>query len=1009
MTSIIYFYSFSPASSLGIPPFSPPSLSSSTLSRYLSRLFRFYCLMMAFVGLLSRPSIGLLDFSSSALLRVQRRAAATAGRFSLPFRSGRPRGKRGGNAFVKQSSTIQKSSEFSSEIDTDVAPLSDLQSFDKAADLVSVQQAPHRSFSPSARSRSFSERHGNIIIDQQLQIRRLRARPLATPRKTWRSIKAELISASPTGFKDTSPLSQPLSIFDEPLIERLETLSSNEAAPTALNKTGHNAVRAASNFASKASTSTVGQPYFWDKSKQKPQRSRRSSHWEMPDISPRIGVPSPTSLSSPSETFTVATPSVSPIDPNEHPYFLNATMSSSTSPDLSSSPHPPSSPMTTPSSTAHPEPTSLSSLMNLSSPPSKHSLPGLQPFKLIAQLSQAPSSLVETSLPSSHALLPTPSTPSPPSSGLPEPGSTLISQLKQNALLFKQTGADPSLVESLRSSLSYFPGIERQQRRKEMMAYDETFEFLLTSGKASLENINLLIKAQAIQGRMKEALETYEKMHVFGFDPDVETFTSLLQGCVATQDAALSRWLFLKMRAALITPTERLYATLIKAHVAAGDLKSGFSLLRKMEEEDLKPNGIVYTTLIDGLVKAHRLEKAWKIFWEMRTWKGISPDSVLFTVMIKACAKRKETERALSLFDDMKLSGCTPTDITYTELIHSCCQRKDFTHKAFDFLNQMLAEDMPLTSTVCTFLLEACITSSNVKKAKEIMRLINNHHIVLTPAMYNQLISLFASAMRLPKVSLHERSGYLRYAWHILQVMRQSKITISTSTLNALMKVYIYGGFPLYAIDLLQQYSFFHCKPTATTYFLLLKMFYGEQKDVGRFFTVWKYMRQTIASSPSPAMLHLALEAAMESRSAALTVKIMKEMYEAKVYPTVALTERLVRVGQKITEIHELIGLFVKMEKEQVFEKTSKTQALLQAEMDEHELRLFSEGKTLKTAETAEESVRKAFFGEKKSSAASERGKRRGKFPSWEDYKAAKQKGGEAYAQRHDRPKSSFL
>ena len=61
--------------------------------------------------------------------------------------------------------------------------------------------------------------------------------------------------------------------------------------------------------------------------------------------------------------------------------------------------------------------------------------------------------------------------------------------------------------------------------------------------------------------------------------------------------------------------------------------------------------------------------KAFELFHNLRTWRGMKPDEVLFTVMIKACEKNNEAERALNLLDDLRTSRLYPTDITYRELI----------------------------------------------------------------------------------------------------------------------------------------------------------------------------------------------------------------------------------------------------------------------------------------------------------------------------------------------------
>ncbi|CEL94120.1 unnamed protein product [Vitrella brassicaformis CCMP3155] len=585
---------------------------------------------------------------------------------------------------------------------------------------------------------------------------------------------------------------------------------------------------------------------------------------------------------------------------------------------------------------------------------------------------------------------------------LPNAGQSLIRQLKEKARSFEQYGVDPDMVDSLKANLQYYPGIERQQRKAEMMEFSRSFEEILEEGRASVDNCNAMIKAAAMKGDVDMCLSIHDKMKLHGFDPNADTYVGLIQAATVKKNAAMARLFYLRMRSQLITPTEKVYAALINAHVQEGDLTAGFALLRKMEDEGLKPNVIVYTTLIDGLVDQNKIDKAWRVFHDIRTWKLIDPDEVLFTVMIKACARRREAEKAINLLDDMRAMGQYPTDVTYTELIHACSRRADFFQKAFDFYNQMQAEDMPVGVQVFEHLLGACASKGDVKKAKEVVKQMGRREIPMTQWMYHQLISVFATAMRLPKVSDNERLCNLRYAWSVVQDMRRKELPIDTHSLNAVMQVYINGGFAQYAIDMLQQFAHFKCEPDATTYFALLRTLGKDLKDPGRFFALWDYMRENSKVVPNQAMLHLALDTAMTSRSAARTVKVLQEMYQLKVYPTAQLTDRLAKVGRKITEIHRMVALFIKLQKEDVWTKRKNETAVMLSKIDEHELRLFQEGQhysQLGPKLSPEDEVRKKFFKSRERLY----GKR--KWLPLGEYIQAKQKGGEHYAERKDRPK----
>ncbi|CBZ52035.1 putative PPR repeat-containing protein [Neospora caninum Liverpool] len=594
------------------------------------------------------------------------------------------------------------------------------------------------------------------------------------------------------------------------------------------------------------------------------------------------------------------------------------------------------------------------------------------------------------------------------SEGLLDSGASLVRHLKRRALQYEATGVDPSLLDAWSSAVGYFPGIERHQRAQEMRALAKmTFQSLLDSGRGSVKNFNALIKAKIFFDDMESALEILEKMTRHSFPPDEESFVHLIGGAARKGDSARARMLFLKMRSTLSSPpSARVYAALIQAHVAAGDLASAFALLRKMEDEHIPADCVVYTVLIDGLVRAKKVRKAWRTFWNMRTWKGLEPDEVLFTVMIKACAVRGEAERAINLLDDLRASGLHPTDVTYSELMHACCDRKDFASKCFHFYHQMLAEDMPITVPVYTFLLRACAAQGNVKRAKDVVRQMIRENVPFSPYLYTLVIRVFASAMRLPRVSDAERIANLRYAWHLVQDMRMKGVEIETKTLNALLEVYIAGGFSQYAVDMLKQYHVLGCEPDIYTYKALLTMFAKDLKDVGRFFALWDFMRRHTSLSPPPALLHLALSTAMDSQSASRTVKVLQEMYALKVFPTPQLTDRLARVGREITAIHEMIGLFVKLQKQDVFDRNRKEQQLLQTQIDEHELKVFAErGVPLKGDRTPEQEVRKDFFDKQDKLKKAKYGGNRRPWMPLGDFLQSKQKGGEAYAKRHDRPR----
>mmetsp|Transcript_100185 Transcript_100185/g.323169 ORF Transcript_100185/g.323169 Transcript_100185/m.323169 type:complete len:917 (+) Transcript_100185:87-2837(+) len=582
------------------------------------------------------------------------------------------------------------------------------------------------------------------------------------------------------------------------------------------------------------------------------------------------------------------------------------------------------------------------------------------------------------------------------------PAESLVAALRAEARAYAATGAHPDTRQGLEEALRQHPGAERAARLREMRACTLDFEALVREGRASLANCNALIRAQALQGRMDAAMRTHDAMKLHGYEPDDGTFVSLLVGAAQLRDAELARRLFLKMREQLISATPKVYAALIQAHVRARDVASGFSLLRKMEDERLEADVVVHTALINGLVADGRLERAWEEFHAARTWRLVQPDEVLFTVMIKACALAGEPERALNVLEDLRASGLYPTDLTYGELIHAMAGSSDHARKAFGFLRQMQAEDMPLGAFVFEKLLHACRSLGDVRRARAVLREMREHGVGLEPEMYCHLVGLFATAMRLPKATEAERLQGLRSSWQVVAEARRCCACLDwTRLLNEVLAVYVAGGFSRFAVDMLQQYALFGARPDASTYRQLLEMFGRGARDVGRFFALWEALPRE--PQPPAELYHLALEVALETRSARRTCAVLEELLAAGVCPTPQLAERLGRAGRHVLQVHQLVARLLEMNRLEKAKEARRATALLESRMDEREAELAVAGRTVRCP-TPEQEARERHF-----EALRKRGHFRRPWLPLGEYRASKQKGGEAYAARHDRPRPNLL
>jgi len=552
-------------------------------------------------------------------------------------------------------------------------------------------------------------------------------------------------------------------------------------------------------------------------------------------------------------------------------------------------------------------------------------------------------------------------------------------------------------MEKIKKSIEQFPGIERQLRFEELenCPYDSV-QSLLDAGLASIDNFNSLIRVVGYKKNAEEAFSVLEKMISLGFEPNQNTFVSLI--LASGSNADLARSAFLRMRSLLIQPNEKVYGALIKAHVREGDLASGFALLRKMEDEKFPPSLVVYTTLIDGLIEANKIELAWEIFRDARTWKSIQPDTVLFSVMIKSCIPRAECERAINILDDLRASGEFPTDITYAHLIECMSRRVDFADKTFEFYRQMLAEGFLMNGIIAKALVHACGVSGDLEKLRKTVKEISEKGFLLDQDMYADMILCIANAMTVgggKPVPPHEIAANIRLAWFIVADMREKGLGISTPVLNAITKVYTGSDQPDNAVQMLSQFSEFDCVPTSTSYEILLEYF-GFKNDSARFFALFDQ-----CSEISDKMYNLALDVAMESQSSSRTVAVLERMLERRIFPLPAQAEKLAIVGRKIVQIHQVIGKLVAIQRDATHEKMVRDNSLVQLQIEEHATRLAAvDGKTVNDP-SIEQQVRDIYFAKSKAHRPPRLTK--------SEHSQVKKKGGEMHAKRTDKPRHNIL
>nr|CAB3490852.1 unnamed protein product [Digitaria exilis] len=209
------------------------------------------------------------------------------------------------------------------------------------------------------------------------------------------------------------------------------------------------------------------------------------------------------------------------------------------------------------------------------------------------------------------------------------------------------------------------------------------------------------------QNRLHDALQMLEKMGMKGTDPDVVTYTTVVDClCDNKQFAeAVELWedmvkrglkpdtiacgvlifglckndrvneafeLALRMLSLDLELSVCIYNALISGFWRSGSIgmvKDAEDLMKKMEMSGVNPDRYSYNQMLKGLCKAHQLDKAFAFVADHMEVGGFC-DIVSCNILIDAFCKARKVNSALKLFKEMGYKGIQPDVVTYGTLIN---------------------------------------------------------------------------------------------------------------------------------------------------------------------------------------------------------------------------------------------------------------------------------------------------------------------------------------------------
>ncbi|BFG17172.1 hypothetical protein CerSpe_034460 [Prunus speciosa] len=252
----------------------------------------------------------------------------------------------------------------------------------------------------------------------------------------------------------------------------------------------------------------------------------------------------------------------------------------------------------------------------------------------------------------------------------------LVNDMKSKGLLSKETFA---LIS------------RRYSRAKKVKEAIETFEKMEKFGmKVEGSDFNRLIDTLSKSRQVEKAQEVFDKMKHTRFKPDIKSYTILLEGWGQEQNFLRLNEVYREMKDEGFDPDVVTCGILINAHCKAKKYDEAIDLFREMEAKNVKATPHIFCILINGLGSERRLSEALE-FFELNKASGFKPEAPTYNALVGAYCCSMRMHDAFRVVEEMRKCGIGPNPRTYDIILHHLVKARR-TEQAYSVFQQISRE-----------------------------------------------------------------------------------------------------------------------------------------------------------------------------------------------------------------------------------------------------------------------------------------------------------------------------
>lgn len=282
----------------------------------------------------------------------------------------------------------------------------------------------------------------------------------------------------------------------------------------------------------------------------------------------------------------------------------------------------------------------------------------------------------------------------------------------------------------------------RYARARKIREAVQAFEKMEMFGlKPDLADYNSLIDTISKSKNVMRAQEIlYDLKRRRKFSPDLKTYTILLEGWGQERDLTRMKEVYDEMTKENFEPDVVTYGILINAFCKSGNCDDALVIFRKMEEKGCKPSPHIYCTLINGLGSQKRLDEALKYF-ELSKGSGHPVEIPTYNAVVGSYCWTLRFEDAFKVVEKMKNLGIGPNARTFDIILHHLIKvgRTEEAYKVFQ--NMVSYGDCEPQINTYTMMVSMLCAKERVDIALRVWKEMKEKGVVPCMHMFSALIN----------------------------------------------------------------------------------------------------------------------------------------------------------------------------------------------------------------------------------------------------------------------------